>query len=89
MKNEKEKGGSSVSNVLTVALSFGVGLGLRLLIYVYAGTWLDERLGTEPWFALAGMLIALGMSFQHLFSVLIADNPGGNDEESSEGDQDE
>ncbi len=86
MKNEKLKGAATGINV---ALSFGVGLAVRLLLYVYAGQWLDGKLGTEPWFAFVGLLLALGMSFQHLFAQLVWKKSGGKDEESSEGDQDE
>lgn len=74
---------------ISVAFSFGIALALRMLIYVYAGRWVDGKLGTEPWFAFVGLLLALIMSFYHLFTELLGNKNGGNTEESSEGDQDE
>ena len=44
-----------------------VGLGLQfvvtVLVCLFAGQWLDRRLGTTPWLLLAGVLLggALGM----------------------------
>lgn len=81
MKNEKMK---AALNSVNVGISFGVGLGLRFLIFYYSGAWIDGKLGTEPWFAFAGVLLAIGMSFYHLISELAVVKPGGSTDETSD-----
>ena len=43
------------------------GLGMQffaaLILFVYAGTWLDERFGTSPLFLLLGLFVGGGGSF--------------------------
>jgi F0F1-type ATP synthase assembly protein I len=43
------------------------GLGLQffgsILLYVYAGTWLDRRLDTSPLFVLGGLFVGGGGTF--------------------------
>ena len=34
---------------------------------VAAGHWLDGRLGTEPWFLLAGGIVGLGAALTYFF----------------------
>lgn len=85
MKNEKIK---ATLKAVNVGFAFGVGLALRLLIYVWVGRWLDGKLGTDSWFSLAGLLLAISSSFYHLFTELTG-NGRGSTEESSEGERDE
>jgi len=86
VKNEKLK---TALQGVNIGLSFGVGLGIRLLIFCYGGAWIDEKLGTKPWFAFAGLLLAIFLSFYYLFTELIGQKTGGDSGESSEGDQDD
>ena len=86
MKNEKLK---AALNGVNVGLSFGVGLAIRLLIFCYGGAWVDKKLGTEPWFAFAGLLLGIGLSFYYLFTELIGPRAGGSAEEPSDGNNEE
>ena len=86
MKNEKFKAALEGVNI---GFAFGVSLALRLLIFVYGGRWVDGKLGTEPWFAFAGLLLAIFSSFYYLFTELLGNKAGGKSGESSEGEQDE
>lgn len=86
MKNEKIK--TALSGV-RVGLSFGVGLAIRLLIFCYAGAWVDGKLGTKPWFAFAGLLLAVGLSFYYFFTELLGNKGGGSSEKTSGGDKEE
>lgn len=85
-KNEKIR---AALNGVNVGLSFGVGLAIRLLIFCYGGAWIDGKLGTKPWFAFAGLLLAIGLSFYYLFTGLIGSKAGGSPEETSGGNKDE
>jgi len=57
-------------------------MAIRLAIFYYGGSWLDKKLGTEPWLAAAGILLAIGLSFHHLITELLKSN-GGRTEGSS------
>jgi len=39
------------------ALAVGSELGIAVLIGLFGGNWLDERLGTVPWFMIVGLLL--------------------------------
>jgi len=56
-------------DMLKTCGAFGLTLGLQIyIIGVLAGGWLDKKLGTEPAFLLAGILIAVFISFYRLIS---------------------
>ena len=44
-----------------------MGLGLQFVVLVlvalFAGQWLDRKLGTGPWLMLAGMMLGGGLGF--------------------------
>lgn len=41
-------------------LTLGIQLALAVIVFFFAGKWLDDWLGTAPWLMLAG--IALGIT---------------------------
>jgi ATP synthase protein I len=51
------------------------GLGLQfavsILIFLYAGQWLDRRLDTEPWFMIIGVFTGAGASFYSMYRKLM------------------
>ena len=52
------------------------GLGLQfavsVLLFLYAGQWLDRKLGTEPWFMILGVFTGAGASFYSMYRKLMA-----------------
>ncbi|HHX95499.1 MAG TPA: AtpZ/AtpI family protein [Clostridia bacterium] len=80
MKNERLKTALKHANV---GVAFGVGMALRLAIFYYGGNWIDGKLGTKPWFAFAGILLAIGLSFHHLLTEMISTNTRGSDDETT------
>lgn len=52
---------------------FGVGLQFAgsILLFLFAGRWLDERLGTEPWLLLVGVLVGAVAGFYALYRQLV------------------
>lgn len=42
----------------------GIGLqfGIVLVAFLFAGKWLDDRLGTEPWLMMAGVFVGFALS---------------------------
>jgi F0F1-type ATP synthase assembly protein I len=51
----------------------GIGLqfGIVLVAFLFAGKWLDDRLGTEPWLLLAGVFLGFGLSVFWMYRRLM------------------
>lgn len=51
-----------------------VGLGLQFVVIVlvclFAGQWLDRKLGTTPWMLLAGMMLGAGVGLWTMLRVM-------------------
>jgi ATP synthase protein I len=56
-------GGKRFYNALS-ASSVGLELGISVLIGVLFGTWLDGKLGTEPWMMLAFLVVGFIAGFR-------------------------
>lgn len=53
----------------------GVGLqfAASILLFLYAGQWVDRRLGTKPWGLLVGVFVGAGAAFYSMYRRLMAD----------------
>lgn len=53
----------------------GVGLqfAASILLFFFAGRWLDERLGTEPWLLIAGVFVGLTAGFWSMYRRLVVE----------------
>jgi F0F1-type ATP synthase assembly protein I len=51
--------------------SVGLQFGLGLLVFTFAGSWLDKRLGTGPWLLLAGVALGFGLSSFWIYRQLV------------------
>jgi ATP synthase protein I len=51
----------------------GVGLQFAgaIVLFLFAGQWLDERLGTEPWLLLIGVFVGAAAGFYSLYRQLV------------------
>jgi F0F1-type ATP synthase assembly protein I len=51
----------------------GIGLqfGIVLVAFLFAGKWLDERLGTEPWLLMAGVFVGFALSVLWMYRRLV------------------
>lgn len=70
----------AVGGLRVIALLSGMGLGMAASIAIgaFAGKWFDERLGTEPWFLVAGFALGTIAGFVHLFRLLAQLSPGNS-----------
>ena len=52
----------------------GIGLqfGIVLVAFLFAGKWLDDRLGTEPWLMMAGVFVGFALSVLWMYRQLTA-----------------
>ncbi|HSU96132.1 MAG TPA: AtpZ/AtpI family protein [Gemmatimonadaceae bacterium] len=52
------------------------GIGLQfaasVLLFGYAGQWLDRRLGTGPWLLIIGVFLGAGGAFYSMYRKLMA-----------------
>ena len=46
-------------SLVNLSLEFGFIIALPLVIFAGMGKWIDGKLHTAPWFALAGILLAI------------------------------
>ncbi len=67
---------SSVGILMVVSVAIGAGIGL----------WLDERLGTDPWFTVAGVVFGTAAGFHEMWRLVRASersetppDPSGDD----------
>jgi F0F1-type ATP synthase assembly protein I len=40
-------------------LGLGIQLALAVIVFFFAGRWLDAKFGTSPWLMLAGLLLGI------------------------------
>ena len=52
-------------------LSLGVQFVASILLCLFAGRWLDEKLGTEPILLLVGVLLGVTAGFYHFFRSVL------------------
>ena len=52
------------------------GIGLQFVVSMlgglYAGQWLDRKLGTAPWLLIIGVFLGAGLSFYSMYRKLMA-----------------
>ena len=58
---------------MAYASSIGIAMVLAIFGCLFVGTWLDGKLGTEPYFTLLLLLIGIAAGFRNLY-VLIKTN---------------
>lgn len=59
---------ATVAKVVGVGFSFGLCLAVQIyLLGVVLGGWLDQKLGSEPWCLVGGVLLAIVFAFRQLF----------------------
>ena len=47
-------------------------LAISILAGVYAGQWLDRKLGSAPWLLIFGVFLGAGLSFYSIYTKLMA-----------------
>ena len=63
---------SAFINVASYA-GLGVQFVLSILLFLYAGRWVDRKLGTEPWFLIIGVFTGATAAFYAMYRKLTAD----------------
>ena len=50
----------------------GIQFAFAILVFLYAGQWLDNRLGTNGLFTIAGVFIGAGAAFYNMYRKISA-----------------
>jgi F0F1-type ATP synthase assembly protein I len=61
-------GGASATEFAGVGLQFAASI----VVCLFAGQWLDRKLGTAPWFLIIGVFFGAGTGFYSMYSKLMA-----------------
>jgi F0F1-type ATP synthase assembly protein I len=57
----------------------GVQFAAAIIVFLFAGQWLDRRLGSQGWFTIAGVFVGGGAAFYSMYRK-IADAQRRDDE---------
>jgi len=68
-QGERSTGGGSAAPGGSPASLAGVGFQFvaSILLFLFIGKWLDEKLGTEPWLLIVGVFIGAAGGFYSMF----------------------
>jgi ATP synthase protein I len=62
-------GGGPAAGGLSAGEAAGMGLQLvvAVVVFLYAGRWLDTKLGTAPWFLIGGVFLGAAGAFWNVY----------------------
>ncbi|HYW06189.1 MAG TPA: AtpZ/AtpI family protein [Longimicrobium sp.] len=67
------RGGKQAARPAADLMGIGVQFVAVLLAFLFAGKWLDERLGTSPWLLMGGVFLGFGLSLLYIYRRLAID----------------
>ena len=72
--SEKRTGGSQHEGGISASEFAGVGLqfAAAIIVFLFAGQWLDRKLGTDPWFLIIGVFTGASAAFYSMYRKLMA-----------------
>jgi F0F1-type ATP synthase assembly protein I len=50
----------------------GIQFAITILVFAFAGVWLDSRLGTSPWFILVSVFVGAAGGFYSMYRRVTA-----------------
>jgi F0F1-type ATP synthase assembly protein I len=50
----------------------GVQFAAAIIVFLYVGRWLDQRLGSRPWLTMVGVFVGATGGFYSMYRTLIA-----------------
>jgi F0F1-type ATP synthase assembly protein I len=80
-RTSADSGDSDGASTIASASSYaglGVQFVLAILLFLYAGRWLDSRLHTRPLFIVIGMFVGAGTGFYVMYRGLMANSGRGD-----------
>lgn len=55
-------------------LAIGVQMAAIIVIMFFIGKWADEKLSTQPWLMIAGIIFGISAGFYHFFKFITAES---------------
>ena len=55
---------------MAYASSIGISMALAIFGCFFLGTWVDRKLGTEPYFTLIFLLIGIAAGFRNIYVLM-------------------
>jgi ATP synthase protein I len=50
----------------------GIQFAVAIIAFLFAGQWLDDRIGTKPVFTIAGVFLGAGAAFYNMYRKITA-----------------
>ena len=66
-------------------LGLGLQFGLAIIAFMFAGMWLDRRLGTSPWLLILGVFVGAAGGFYSIYRRLMEDQKREDARRSAKG----
>jgi len=87
MGDEKGPRRTSSSGGLSGADFAGVGIqfAAAIIVFLFAGQWVDDRLGTKGLFTIAAVFVGAGAAFYNLYRKITAAQRRDDEERSAKG----
>ncbi len=79
--NQGSKKGLSGADFAGVGLQFA----FAIIVFLYAGQWVDDRLGTNGLFTIAGAFVGAGAAFYNMYRKITAAQRRDDEERSAKG----
>jgi ATP synthase protein I len=76
-------GGASGPNAGDLG-AVGLQFAASILLFFFAGRWLDSKLGTDPWLLIVGVFVGLVAGFWSMYRRLVVE-PAARAKEKDEG----
>jgi ATP synthase protein I len=72
----RKVGGTSTDGGPDASALMGLGLQfvVAILACLYAGMWLDRKLGTAPWMLVLGVFVGAGAGFYAMYRVILSED---------------
>ena len=64
-----EEGDGSLARYAGIGIQFAVAI----VLFLYAGQWLDRKFGTSPIFLILGVFLGAGAAFYNMYRKLMED----------------
>lgn len=71
VRHDDQDGPKTSASQAGAVMGVGLQFAGAILLFLFLGRWLDERLGTEPWLLLTGVLVGSVGGFISLYRQLV------------------
>jgi F0F1-type ATP synthase assembly protein I len=72
-KDPRTSGRFAVESSAAAYAGLGLQFALAIVLFLFVGKWLDEKLGTSPWLLVAGVFLGATAGFYSIYRRLMAD----------------